>query len=103
MKVLAIIGRVALGLVGLVLSYGAIRGVAGVWQADPWAALGPFQTFFGRSLGVSIPAIPLGLVLTAIWPRLWPAPLAALFWTIAATALAEPSRFDFLIEWMLTI
>ncbi len=94
-------GRVLLGVAGLILFYVALIEVVGVWQTDLGADYGPLKTFFARSIVVSIPALPLGLVLTALRPWLWPVPVAALVWAVGATVLVDPQRFDFAIEWLL--
>lgn len=101
MKLLGRISRVLIGALGLVLTYATVVEVVAVWQANPWAEYDPLQAFFRRSMVVSIPAIPIGLVLAALRPNLWPLPLAALIWTSSAAVLIEPQEFDFVLEWLL--
>ncbi len=90
-----------MGIMSLVLTYAVGLGLLDVWQADPWAEMGPILSILGRTQIVALIAIPLGGFLAAIWPRLWPLPLAALLWALIVTVLIEPGEFDFLINWLL--
>lgn len=102
MKVVLLILRVLMGGVALVLTYAAVKGVLATVETSHWQDLEPWVALIWQSMIFSIPAMGIGLVIAAVWPRLWPLPLAALLWTIAATMLTEPARLDFFFNWVLS-
>lgn len=95
--------RGLVALLGAVLTYAAVKGVLTTYAAAPWQGMEPLAAFFSQSLIISIPAIPFGLVIMMVWPRAWALPLAALLWTIAATVLSDPEKFDFIFDWVLSL
>lgn len=95
--------RGLIALLGAFVTYAAIKGVMITYAAVPWDGMAPLAAFFSQSLIVSIPAIPFGLVVMMIWPRAWAVPLMALLWTIAATMLSDPEKFDFIFDWVLRL
>ncbi len=103
MKIVLYIGRALVAALGALLTYAAVKGVLITYGAAPWTDMAPLAAFFSQSLLISIPAIPFSLMVMMIWPRAWPLPLAALLWTIAATMVSDPQKFDFVFNWFLRV
>ncbi len=103
MKVLLYAGRALVAALGAALSYIAVERALASAALAPWAEMAFPERFYSQSLIISIPAISIGIIGMAIWPRSWPLPSIALLWTVAATMLTDPQRFDFVFEALLQL
>lgn len=101
MKYVMWVLRGLVAIAAAAVTVGAILGVMITLEAAPWGGMSPGFALINQTMIVSVPLVPFGIVVTALWPRWWPVPVAALLWTIAATIITDPTKFDFVFTWLL--